>query len=107
YAAIAPYLRDLRQIEVEFFLLLHDGETLGEGLHHAILDAVVHHLDEVARTRRAHVTPALVLARRKRFEAGAQIFDGFLVAADHHAVSLFQSPHPAGGAHIHKLIPFG
>ena len=37
-----------------------DAEPFGDGSHHAVLDPVVDHLDEVARTRRTTVKPAVL-----------------------------------------------
>src|SRR5207237_6635007 len=45
----------------------HDVEAFGIGLHQAVLDAVVHHLHEVPRARRAAVEVA-------RFRAAAPLF---------------------------------
>ena len=51
--------------------------------------------------------PALVFAGSQRLEDRPQILDRLLVAADHHAVALFQSPHAARGAHVDKLKSLG
>ena len=53
------------------------------------------------------MAPAFVSRRRKRFKDGAKILDRIVVAADHHAVALFQSPHPARSTHIDKLEALG
>ena len=68
-------------------LAFDDGEAFGVGLHHAVLDAVVDHLDEVAGAGWADVSPALVLRRGEGFEDGGEALDGSLVAADHEASS--------------------
>ena len=46
------------QVEIEIGACLHQREAFGKGLHHAVLDAVVDHLDEVAGADRAGVQPA-------------------------------------------------
>src|SRR5579862_2412668 len=107
HAAVAPDLRDLREVEIELFLLLHDGEAFGEGLHHTVLNAIVHHLDEVAGTGRADMAPALVFAGSEGFEDGPEIFNRLLVAPNHHAVALFQAPYAAGRSHVDKLKALG
>ena len=60
-AAAPPHLGDVGEVEVEALVgrqlvraaVLHDVEALGEGLHHAVLDAVVDHLHEVPGAARA------------------------------------------------------
>ena len=47
HAALVPEVGDGRQVEVPLGGL-EELEALGVGLHHAVLDAVVDHLDEVA-----------------------------------------------------------
>ena len=47
----------------------HDLEALGVGLHEPVLDPVVHHLDEVARTDRPDVGVAAL--GRQRQSAGS------------------------------------
>ena len=49
----------------KFLLGLHDAEALGQRLHHAVFDSVVHHLDEVTRAVRPNVAPAQVLGRAR------------------------------------------
>ncbi len=55
HRAVPPDRSDLVEVEVELLRLGHDLESLGVGLHEAVLDAVVDHLDEVAGARRADV----------------------------------------------------
>ena len=52
-----PDLADFEQVEV-VGRLLEDLKTLGVRLHHAVLDAVVDHLDEVAGAVRTAQTVA-------------------------------------------------
>jgi CelD/BcsL family acetyltransferase involved in cellulose biosynthesis len=44
---VTPDLGNLVHIQVEVFAGAHDVETFGISLHHAVFDAVMHHLDEV------------------------------------------------------------
>src|SRR5690242_7481667 len=54
-ASPAPDLSDIGDVEIETLLLrecfavgiLEDVQAFGEGLHQAVLDAIVHHFDEV------------------------------------------------------------
>ena len=101
--ALLPDAGDLREVEVEGLFGFEDGEAFGVGLHHAVLDAVVDHLDEVAGAGWADVAPALGLAGGERFEDGGEAFDGGLVAADHEGVALLEAPDSAGGAAVDEL----
>src|ERR1700761_939676 len=96
--------------------ILQDIETLGIGLHQAIFDAVVDHLDEVSGADRSGVDVALLDpaitalaprgardvadARRQRREDRVEAIDLRLVAADHHAIAALNAPDAAGGADI-------
>ena len=42
-------------------------------------------------------------ARRQSLEDRIELLNRFLGAADHHAVTTIQAPHPAAGAHIHVV----
>ena len=97
---MTPDVRDLREVERELLLVLHDREALGERLHEAILDPVVHHLREVPAAGWADVSPPLVGRRRERLEDRAQPFDGIFLAADHQAVSLGEAPDAAARADV-------
>src|SRR5262249_10860787 len=91
-ATVAPKARDAVQVERER-RRLHDLEALGVGLHQAVLDAVVHHLDVVACARLPDVqVPAL---GRQRPENGLAMLHGLGRAAHHEAVAILQSPHAA------------
>ena len=88
--------------------VLEDVEALGVRLHQPVLDAVVDHLHEVARARRAAVQPALLLgrrvaraagradggvdSRRERLQHRREPADGLVVAADHQAVAALACP---------------
>jgi hypothetical protein len=123
-AAAAPDFGDVGQVEVKALVgrqllrgtVLHDVEALGEGLHHAVLDAVMDHLHEVAGARGAGVDVAALGARIERL-APAGAFDlanprrqcredrieplhRLGVAADHQAVAALQAPHAARRADI-------
>ena len=85
-----------------------DVEAFGVGLHHAVLDAVVHHLDEMAGAARAGVEIALLdprvaafaagrqrdrpAAGRERLEDRVEAVERLAPAADHHAEAAL-SPH--------------
>ena len=94
-----------RLVEVEL-AILQDLEALGVGLHEAVLDAVVDHLDEVPRADRAAVQPAV--RRSERVEHRRQPLDGRLRAADHQAVADVVAPDAARGAGVDELdLPLG
>src|SRR5262249_56442762 len=92
------------------------------GGHDAVFDAIVDHLDEVtgAVSSAMQVTElggaADLLApgrardisssRGERLEDRIEMPHGHLRAADHHALSALQPPHPAAGAAIHVLDAF-
>ena len=48
----------------------------------------------------------VALARGERFENWIEPLDGFLGAADHHAVSALESPYAAAGSHINVVNAF-
>ena len=95
----------------------HDVEPLGEGLHHAVLDPVVNHLDEVPGAHRAAVQVSQVrradlavttarrsnsrLARRQRPEDRLDVRDGLRRAANHQTVPTIGAPDTAAGTGIH------
>src|ERR1019366_2157164 len=96
---------------------------LGVSGHDAVLDAVVHHLDEVSATVRSSVQIALFAlpahllasrcsrdvndARRNGLEDGVEVLHGGVRAADHHAVPALQTPHAAAGTDVHVVYALG
>src|ERR1700759_979935 len=96
--------------------VLEDVEAFGIGLHQAIFDAVVDHLDEMPGADGAGMDVALLDAgiaaltsvgardvadaRRKTCEDRIEPVDDGLVAADHHAIAALDAPDAAGGADI-------
>ena len=80
-------------------------ETLGVGLHHAVLDAVVDHLDEVPAAVPTHVVVA-VAGRGERSQDGADVLEGGALAADHEAVAHFEAPYAAAGAGVEVADAF-
>src|SRR6185503_18393659 len=88
-----------------------DAKPLGVGGHDSVLDAVVDHLDEMARAVRPAVeipllrrAVGLLASRRPSDVAGARRQPGkdrietlhyLRLATDHHAVPALQSPDPA------------
>ena len=87
--------------------------------HHAVLDAVVHHLDEVTGAVRAAVQVALrgrvagagaagrraepSVAGRDRSKIGSRRVDDVVLAADHQAVAALETPDPAARAAVHVV----
>ena len=92
--AVPPDRRDLVQVERELVGRLHQLEPLGIGLHQAVLDAVVDHLDEVAGADRPDVGVAPL--RRQRLEGRLDDRHRFVGPPDHQAVPLRQPPDAAG-----------
>ena len=74
HAAVLPDLADLLQVERVLGLLEH-LEALGVRLHHAVLDAVVDHLDEVAGAVRAD--QAVAVLGRQRLHGWLDAREGF------------------------------
>ena len=97
-------------------LVAQDVEALGVGLHQSVLDAVMHHLDEVPGAGRSGVNVAALGAgiallaarragdiaepRRERREDRIEVIHGLLWAADHHAIAALDTPDAAGRAAI-------
>jgi hypothetical protein len=101
--ALLPDVSDLGEIKVEGGLGLEDGEAFCVGLHHSVLNAVVDHLDEVTCAGGTDVSPAFGLAGGEGFEDGGEALHGLLIAADHEAVALFESPDTAGGSAVDEV----
>src|ERR1051325_3582244 len=96
--------------------VLENVEPFGIGLHQAVFDAVVDHLDEVSSADGAGVDVALLdpgiaaLAafgardvagtRRQRLEDGIEPGDDLLGAADHHAIAALDAPDAARSADV-------
>src|ERR1700685_2547818 len=103
------------------FLTAYVGRTenpqpLVVGSHYSVLNSVVHHLHKMAGSiwptmqislfRRANSFFAarsawdVANARSERGENGIEVLNDIVFAANHHAVTAFQAPNPAAGAHI-------
>src|SRR5450432_3540250 len=96
--------------------ILQDVETLGIGLHQAIFNAVMDHLDEMPGADGAWMDVTLLDAgvaalaarrardvadpRRQTGEDRIEPVDHRLVAADHHAIAALDAPDAARGADI-------
>ena len=92
-------------------------ESFGVGGHEAVLDAVVHHLHEVAGAARAAMQVAVrrrTCARRYVFAQppgasdannGASRVDGGGVAADHEAIAVLETPDAAADADVEVVQP--
>ena len=98
-APLEPHARDLVKIEAEL-ARVQELEPLAVGLHHPVLDAVVDHLHEVARTGAPEVRPAV--RWRERVEHRLRDRDRVRRPADHHAVAHLQPPDPAGDADVEE-----
>src|SRR6266550_4322274 len=97
--------------------LAQDSQPLRISGHYSVLHSVVHHLDEVAGAIWPAVQVALLggaidlvtaggarnvaHAGGKRSEDWVEALDNFCLAANHHAITSFQTPHTSAGAHIH------
>src|SRR6516162_5356373 len=96
--------------------VLQNVEPLRVRGHQPVLDAVVHHLHEVAGAGRSAVEVSLFgcarglvasLGTRKvtapggeRLKDGVEVPGYVLRAADHHAVAALEPPDAAAGAHV-------
>src|SRR5829696_2920259 len=133
----APQFGDLAGVDVELVVLrlfqwcnlsrvlsradagigvMQDVEALREGRHDAVLDAVVHHLHEVARARRTAVQIALLLGReltvatggsgdftgawRNRLQDRVDYLDRLVIATNHEAVTTLQPEDPTAGTDV-------
>ena len=94
---------DVMKRQSELLLGFHDGEAFGDGLHHAVLDTVVHHLDEVSRAMFPNPTPTRIRAGRERFKDRAMMLHHRFVAADHHAIAFGDAPDAAARADIQEV----
>src|SRR6185312_8492722 len=104
--------------------VFQDVKTFGIGLHQAVFDAVMDHLDEMAGPDRTGMEIAaldtgiaLVTPGSPRDVTGPwcqacedriEPIDGGLVAADHHAIAALQPPDTARGADVEimQAAPF-
>src|SRR5216684_2438912 len=136
-AAAAPHFRDVRKIEIVLIVfriaerggfrvgfamrlagvgMLENVQAFGVSGHQAVLDAVVHHLDEVAGAGRAavkitffgsarHFVAAgsainVAAAGRERFENRIEALHNISLAANHLAIAALKAPNAAAGADI-------
>src|SRR5712692_4267552 len=102
--------------------MMKNVKALRIGLHQAVFDSVVDHLDEMARARgttmkiavfdRAlnFVTPRrarnVAGARRQSFENWIKAPNRFLRPADHHAIATLQSPDAPARADVDVIDSF-
>src|SRR3972149_5462566 len=93
-------MRDFSKIEIEL-RRLEQLKSFAVGLQHAVLDAVVNHLDEMAGAARSDMEKAVL--GRKRLKNGFEVGDDFFLAADHHAVADLETPDAAAGAGVNKM----
>src|SRR5208337_3837825 len=94
-----------------------DTQPFCIGGHDAVLDSVVHHLDEMARSvwpaveitllgRAIDLLPAgcawnIAHPRSESRKDRVESLDDLVLPANHHAVTALQAPHSAAGAHVH------
>ena len=85
--------------------LLEDLEAFGVGLHHPVFDAVVNHLDEVARAIWADQAVAVFGRQRldRRLDAGERLRR----ATGHDRVADLEAPDAAARAAVHELEAAG
>ncbi len=95
---VAPHVGHLVQVEAELGGAVEQGEALGVGLEHAVLDAVVDHLHEMPGADGADVGIAVLGGQGQ--EDGLEALDGLALAADHQAVAVLQAPDAAGHAGV-------
>ena len=105
HAAVVPNLRNGMHVEVEVFAGLHNLEAFGIGLHHAVFDAVVDHLDEVTAADRACVQVAIFGGQID--ECWFEALDDGRVAADHQTKAQFEAPDPARCPLVNIVDAFG
>ena len=95
-----PEIGDPGKVEI-VPTLGHQLEPLGIALHHAVLDAVVDHLDVMARAVAPHVGPAVL--GREGLEDRCQLVHDLLLAAHHQAVTELEPPDAAARAGVHVM----
>ncbi len=91
------------QVQIELLLGPQQLKPLGVGLHQAVLNAVVHHLDKVARAAAPHVAIAPVRAGGQGLEQRLQALKHLALPAHHQAVAVPQAPDAAAGAHVQEI----
>src|SRR3989304_6034244 len=100
HAAVIPQRRHLMEVYAEL-RGLDQIEAFRICLQHPVLDAVVHHLDEVPGPRRTHVRVAIL--RRQRLESGLHLLAPLARTARHQAEPDLEAPDAAGRADIEEL----
>src|SRR4051812_34743571 len=100
---MTPQFRNLCEIELHVGSFLEQREPFCIGLHHPVLDSVVHHLDEMPGTGRTDSGPAAILRRRQRLKQRRESLNGFNFATDHQAISTGEAPDPAACPDINKM----
>src|ERR1043166_838975 len=98
-----PDMRDLSKIQLKFFSRPHDAEPLGKGLHHAILDSIMDHLDVMTGAMRTNMPPAFIRGRSQSLEDWTDVFHNIGLTANHQAVSLLQAPDAATCTTIYEF----
>ena len=92
HASVTPYLRDSPRVQIETVASRQDREPLRIRLHHAVLNAVVHHFREMARPGRPDMRPAFRAIRRQRVENRRKRFDSLCIPARHQAIPFRKAP---------------
>src|SRR5262249_25640813 len=103
-AAMLPDARDLAHVEAEL-RLLKNLEPFAIRLEHTVLDAIMHHLDEVTGAVHSHI--AVTILWGQRLEDRLARLEVLVFAAAQQAVAFFQAPEAPAGAAVHVVQPFG
>jgi hypothetical protein len=97
---VAPGLGEAGEVDVELGPRGEQREALGERLHHAVLDAVVDHLGEVAGAAGPAMQPAALGIGREQLGERLEDLDRFRRAAKHQAIPALESVHAPGDAGV-------
>src|SRR3569833_750595 len=100
HAAMPPQLSDFTDVEIEARLVLPQREAFVEGLHHAVLDAVVYHLDEMTGPDRPGMQPALRRGGCERLHVGLAPRGGCMAATISWRETLVRCPVSAAMASL-------
>src|SRR5699024_6900339 len=103
HGAGLPGLEDLRDVLGDLVGSLQQFPALGVGLHHRVLDAVVHHLGEVARPVLPGVGVAVRSLRLESPEDRLTVLDLLGRTAHHQGVAVLLSPHATGDTAVKEV----
>src|SRR6266480_3035346 len=100
---MTPRLRNRRDVEIEFALVLEQSESFRVRLHHSVLDAVVNHLDEVSRAGQSAMQMPVIFRRRKYLYVGQDHARRPGIGAVCQRVAVFESPNAARHTTIDEM----